>query len=166
MSTKAPIIIYWIHSFLILFFSSKPTEDRALFLLSQQQVEWIPKSWLLFDSVGKWIDCKMWKRYWNGLQSWNYILNKLKLRKTYSMCSVFPSKWNSFTFIYSIIDCSATAAFQTDVLISWNLCSLPLIYISSSPGWQWYYLKIKSLLTKQSTGPGSNWNAVTNYVLN
>lgn len=166
MSTKAPIIIYWIHSFLILFFSSKPTEDRALFLLSQQQVEWIPKSWLLFDSVGKWIDCKMWKRYWNGLQRWNYILNKPKLRKTYSMCSVFPSKWNSFTLIYSIMDCSATAAFQMDVLIPWNLCSLPLIYISSSPGWQWYYLKIKSLLTKQSTGPGSNWNAVTNYVLN
>lgn len=42
------------------------------------------------------------------------------------------------------------------ILISWNLCSLPLIYISCPPGeWQ-YYLKIKSLLPKQSTGPGSN----------
>ena len=37
---------------------------------------------------------------------------------------------------------------------------------SSSPGWQQYYLKIKSLLTKQSTGPASHWNTVTNYVLN
>ena len=37
---------------------------------------------------------------------------------------------------------------------------------SSSPGWQQYYLKIKSLLTKQSSGPASNWNTVTNYVLN
>ena len=113
--------------FLFCLFSSKPTEDRALFFDFQQQIEWIPERWLLFDWVDKWVNCKMWKRYWNGLQSWNYILNKPKLRKTYSMCSVFPSKWNSFTFIYSILECSATAALQTDVLISWNLCSLPLI---------------------------------------
>ena len=116
-----PVISYSV------FFSSKPTEDRALFFDFQQQIERIPESWLLFDWVDKWVNCKMWKRYWNGLQSWNYILNKPKLRKTYSMCSLFPSKWNSFTFIYSILECSATAALQTDVLISWHLCSLSLI---------------------------------------
>lgn len=59
-------------------------------------------------------------------------------------------------FIKSILECYATAALLMGILISWNLCSLPLIYISCPPGeWQ-HYLKIKSLLPKQSTGPGSN----------
>ena len=98
MSIKTPVVI-WVQSFPFPFSSINSLKiGLCSNFVFQQQREWIPESWLLFDGVDKCVNCKICKRYWNGLQSWKYILNKHKLRKIDSICSVLPSKWSSFAF--------------------------------------------------------------------